>query len=92
LAKWKRKHLRSAISIWRHFQSRGPEISSGAGHILQRQGLENTIVSYDKCLNKFWDCIKNRGLMSKNMRMLFLSPLISIRRKRKENLLPYSLS
>jgi hypothetical protein len=49
---------------------------------LYRQGLENLIVLYDMYLNKSEIIWKNRGLMSKDIRALFLSPLTSIHVKK----------
>jgi hypothetical protein len=41
------------------------------------QGLENLIVRYEEFPNKFGNLWKNTGLMSKDIRVVFLSPLNS---------------
>jgi hypothetical protein len=47
-----------------------------------------SIACYDKCLIKFGNYAENGGLMSKDIRELFLSPLTSIHvEKKKGNLL-----
>jgi hypothetical protein len=51
---------------------------------LHRHGLESLIVRCDKCLNKFGKYVENTGLMSKHIRMLFLSALTSIHVKKRE--------
>jgi hypothetical protein len=62
---------------------RGAEIASGAGCLLLLPGLEKcqrVMTSAWTGLETMW---KNRGLMSKDIRMLFLSPLTSIHVKKR---------
>jgi hypothetical protein len=57
LVNWK-KHPRAAISNWRHRQSEVQKWLRDQYVFFYRQGLENLLVRYDKCLYKFGDYVK----------------------------------
>jgi hypothetical protein len=59
------------------------ETSASVLFLLYRQGFENLVVRFDKCVKKVGGAVwTDTGLMSKHIPMLFLSPLISIRIKK----------
>jgi hypothetical protein len=63
----KKTLLRLAISIWRHAESQGPEMASGAGRLLLLPGLgksHHTLWQVPEQVSGLW---KNRVLMSKHM-------------------------
>lgn len=65
---------------------RRPEVASGSGNFLLRQGLGNLIVRYGKCFSKFGDCEKKKR---KNVYFSYLHlPIIHQKRKGKLSDLP----
>jgi hypothetical protein len=51
------------------------------------QGLEILVVCYDKCLNKFGNCVEKKGDWCPKIPVLFLSPLTSVHVTKKAALL-----